>query len=265
MGTREPVLVDSGGGFPFLPLLLMVITGIIGITIWLTWMLLKSKNKKEMEVTPAATPPAVTASADPYLLGLQRSPSGEWDIRINGQRYRSLDAVPDAAVRKEVVAGLRELVTFSRDYIQKERDAQSPSRSPQKAPQSTPTSKPKSEASPATSPPPPSPSPQVTQPPPKKPKEAPRLRLSGEPVLKRSNAPATLMPTIDLAQEIGDLVEEMQAHAPQLRDRSIRLRNAASGGIEFTIDGIVYGAIDEIPDQDIQALIRAAIKEWEHR
>ena len=73
------------------------------------------------------------------------------------------------------------------------------------------------------------------------------------------------MPSLDLAGEIGEIVEEMQVRVPSLAGRSVRIQNAPGGGIQFAIDGIVYPDVDSIPDLDVQALIRAATQEWERR
>ena len=74
-----------------------------------------------------------------------------------------------------------------------------------------------------------------------------------------------MMPRIDLAREIGAIVDEMQAQVPQLQDRSIRLHNTASGGIQFAIDGVVYEDVHDIPDELVRKLIKAATREWERR
>lgn len=92
-----------------------------------------------------------------------------------------------------------------------------------------------------------------------------RVFLKGEPTLRRSDAAPTIMTALDLAREIGEIVAEMQARIPSMAQRSIKLQNAPSGGVHFAIDGIVYPDVNEIPDTDIQALIRAATKEWERR
>ena len=266
MGTREPILVESGGGFPFLPLLIMIVIGIIGISVWLTWLYFKSRNKSTGVVNiPAITPPTHN---DPDLLSLRHSLTGEWEIYVNGQRYRNLEAVPDEAVRQEVVKGIKTLANFVRKYIQKApRAAQL--RAAQPAPVPTPpaattvappdlaariTSLPKSSGLDAA---PPEISSAATI-------SSSRFRLK-EPALKRTYAPAQFIHTLNLAQEIGEIVDTLLVQSPTLRHRSIKLRNAASGGIEFTIDGIVYGDIHEIPDTEIQTLIQAAIKEWERR
>jgi hypothetical protein len=86
-----------------------------------------------------------------------------------------------------------------------------------------------------------------------------------EPALKRHEAAPELMPTIDLAREIGDIVAEMKGQNPDLANRSIRLYNSPGGGIYFAIDGETFENVDDIPDIQVQGLIRAATKEWERR
>jgi hypothetical protein len=266
MGTREPVFLDSSGNFPFLPLLLLVFSGIIGISFWLAWMFFKSKNRgrdDRIYVSSAPLPAATAPAAESYLLAMRRGESGEWEIYVNDVRYRALETVPGESVRREVVAGMKELVTFARSYLQKESAAgPSAAATAPAEPVAMPSTRPEKMAPPAPKPAPPAVKPTA---PPEATGGRPRLRLSNEPELKRTATPAQFMPTLDLAKDIGDIVEEMQKRAPALRDRSIRLRNAASGGVEFTVDGLVYASVDEIPEADIQALIRAAIKEWERR
>lgn len=76
---------------------------------------------------------------------------------------------------------------------------------------------------------------------------------------------SSMMPRIDLAREIGAIVDEMQAQVPQLQDRSIHLHNTPSGGIQFTIDGVVYEDVNDIPDELVRKLIKAVTREWERR
>ncbi len=242
------------------PMLIFLLIGIIGITFWLAWVIFKARYKKQLQIADAAAPPSLTeALRAASLLTLNRAPSGEWAIAVNGQRYPSLEAVPDDAVRQEVVAGLKELVAFARGYVQKEQIVQTqpaPEVQPEPVRPATPLTlalQMPSVAKPAAPPASASPTDKF------------RVFLKGEPALKRSGTLPTIMPTLDLAREISEIVSEMQASIPSLAQRSIRLQNAPSGGIHFAIDGIVYPDVNEIPDVDIQALIRAATKEWERR
>ncbi len=258
MGIQESMSLDF-----LLPLLLMIFVGIIGISFWLG-MYFKSRTQRNDPRLHVSSAPfsAATAPGESYLLGIRRSEIGEWEIYVKDVRYRALEAVPGDAVRREVVAGMKELVTFARSYLQKEPAAASSA--PSAAPVAVPPVAARPEA-PASPPPLKTPPPAVK---PTLPPEAaggpPRLRLRDEPELKRTAAPAQFL-TLDLAKDIGDIVEEMQQRTPALCDRTISLRNAASGGVEFALDGLVYATIEEIPDAAVQELIRAAIKEWERR
>ncbi|MGC9397059.1 MAG: hypothetical protein ACP5J4_19625 [Anaerolineae bacterium] len=273
-----------------LPMLGLLIVAIIGITFWLSWVIFKARHKKQLEASetePTPAPSFSVAPRDVYLLAIDHTPDGTWEITVNGELYPSLEAVPDDAVRKNVVAGLKKVVAFARSYVQKDQAAkkppspaippqpvrqpavrqpavqQPPAREPAVRLSTTPAAvAPDSRVPPAEKPAtPPAGAPQAVRPP----TETPRVFLRDEPPLKRSNAAPTIMTALDLAREIGAIVTEMQTRIPSLADRSIKLQNAPSGGVCFAIDGIVYADVNEIPDPDIQALIRAATKEWERR
>jgi len=250
----------------------VLIVGIIAITFWIAWMIFKARYKKQHSTANAAaatTPPFSIVPRDVFLLALDRAPDGAWEIAVNGKHYPTLEAVPDDAVRQDVVAGLKELAAFARSYVQKDRALKQPP-----APAATPPLEPAARVVAPVAPDnqaPPVRKPVAPVAPPAGPQIAPvptdRLRvfLKGEPSLKRSDAAPAIMPALDLAREIGEIVEEMQARIPSLAQRSIKLQDAPSGGVCFAVDGIVYATVDEIPDADVQALIRAATKEWERR
>lgn len=260
-----------------LPMLIFLLIGIVGITFWVAWVIFKARYKKRLKADEAVAgniPAFSVAPREVYLLAVDRTPNGAWEIAINGAYYPNLEAVPDEAVRQDVVAGLKEVVAFARSYVQKDQAAKKPTAPPQPAREpvaqaiAAPTriapaaTIPESRIRPAEKPVTPAPvAPQASPPP----MDKLRVYLKGEPALKRSDAAPTFMPTLDLAREIGEIVAEMQMSIPSLAQRSIKLQNAPSGGVHFAIDGIVYPDVNEIPDADIQALIRAATKEWERR
>ncbi|HOT91233.1 MAG TPA: hypothetical protein PLJ78_05515 [Anaerolineae bacterium] len=252
-----------------LPMIFFLVIGIIGVTAWTTWLIFRIRYKDKLQGTVTPPPEALFPESEhraSYLLGLTHTPDGAWEVDVQGVHYASLEAVPNDDLRQEVVAGLKELVAFARSYVQREQTAR-------KQPQPEPHAKPFPETvTPVASPVPQATEPQLT---PFSSVAKPaggqavqdrlRVYLKGEPELKRPDAAPTILPTLDLAREIGEIVAEMQARIPSLAHRSIRLQNAPSGGVQFAIDGIVYPNVDEIPDADIQALIRAATKEWERR
>ncbi|MFN2109511.1 MAG: hypothetical protein ACK2UI_07610, partial [Anaerolineae bacterium] len=168
-----------------------------------------------------------------------------------------------------------EVVAFARSYVQKDQAAKkppAPATPPQPARQQPAVQQPPArEPAVRLSTTPAAVAPDSRVPPVEKPvttpptADKPRLYLKDEPTLKRSDAAPTIMTALDLAREIGAIVEEMQARIPSLAGRSIKLQNAPSGGVCFAIDGLVYADVNESPDTEIQALIRAATKEWERR
>ena len=288
---RDPVLIGGAEGFPIeLVLLFFIMLGIIGLVYWLSRALGQREDEKSREARREAI--AAEASArPPGLLRLERGEDSAWLIYVNGKRYPTLDAVPDPEAREEVVAAMRQLVLFARDYVKKQksskekRKTQAPVQKPQ-TPPTEPKSPPASPPTPESAPrPKPSPKPRAEAPPlsgpggqlaPEQAAEALR-RLEAlkarskrraedrQPKLSATPGLSSMMPRIDLAKEIGAIVDEMQAQAPQLQGRSIRLHNTASGGIQFAIDGIVYEDVNDIPSELVRKLIKAATREWERR
>ncbi|MBN1872817.1 MAG: hypothetical protein JXA33_01190 [Anaerolineae bacterium] len=277
---RDPTLISSSGSFPVeLILLLFVLLGIIGLTIWITRYFNQQRSKpnvENQEPQGELSNPAYTPS---LLLTLDHSAAEQWDILIQGKRYRTLEEVPDDTVRREVVAGLRQLAGFARGYLRSQQAATATGQAelaqeeravvPQSAPfpprpapvgNTAPTSPPIQESVSGRLP-----IQSIAQRISAQTGTLSTQRFDEQDRLRTPNRPADLMPTIDLAREIGDIVNEMIALKPELAGRSIRLQNAPGGGINFAIDGQVYADVDHIPDPNIQALIRAATKEWERR
>ncbi len=236
--------------FPFIPVLIGLFVSILACTVWLTWNFTKAAMLNKMGESPEEPPQSrakerVSApgpgppEADSTLLSIRRGPTLMWEIRVQGQRYRTLQAVPEDEVKEEVVIALRELAAFARDYIQKSPAAKAPP--PAAPPRSEPT------VAPSTLPPALLGSPS---------------RGRGERETGRSSGS---MLSINLAQEIGDIVAELQEQVPALQKHAIDLQNVPGGGIRFLVNGEIYGDVSEIPDPKIQALIRHATKEWERR
>lgn len=224
------------------PLLVVLSISAVAIIVWLVWTLTRTKDSASdqsrvpsWQSHPEASEPR-TASEPPYLVGLHRDAfrrvgAGEWVIHIAGKPYTTLDAVPDPETRDQVVSALRAFADFSRGYIQKQK----------------PTSGPAVQASPGSGTP------------------VPGVTLPDEVALRREAALGATMPTIDLAKEIGDIVEEMVERSPTMRDHTIRLQNVPGQGIAFVVDGVRYSELNDIPSSTVQALIREATKEWERR
>ncbi len=218
-------------GTLLLPLFILAILIIVGLTAWLVITLIggdqKQESKRRQSGAKAQRSSSVTTSR---ILSVGRNSRGLWEVQVLGEPYQRLEDVPDAETRTEVVNAIRIVAAFGRNYIAKQGKT-APKRAETAAPNPTPI--------------PPLPS-----------KEA---------RLHRPTKPPTLIPQINLAKEISEILETKQQQRSSLAKRSIRLQNAPGGGVWFVIDGHTYTAVDEIPDLEVQALIRDATREWEKR
>ncbi len=240
------------------PLLIVVAISICVLVAWLgrSWLQTRASRQPSVDLSQGLHGPSapeepqvahepVPATVPPYLVGLRAEDAGGWTIHIAGRTYSALDAVPDPVLRDQVVAALRALVDFSRGYIQRTKGSTPPA-----SPQSATTPVPPLAAHPVPL--------RTTE-------HAPGASVLGEAPLHRDVAPGATVPTIDLAKEIGDIVEEMLDRSPALHSHSIRLQNVPGQGIAFVVDGIRYRELGDIPIPEVQTLIREATKEWERR
>ncbi len=77
--------------------------------------------------------------------------------------------------------------------------------------------------------------------------------------------PASVMPipSLNLADEINDIVQARLKYSPPMQNTRIEISSDPSGGIKILVDNQVYSSPDEIPDPTIKTLIKESIKEWE--
>ncbi len=253
------------------PLLIVLGIGALAIIVWLVWASTRPRLGAPSQAPerdpvqglstsePQTTSEPRTASEPPFLVGLRRGPTHpagatEWAIHINGKAYTALDAVPDAETRDQVVAALRALADFSRAYIQRTKMAAGSAVQAAAAP--TVPSRAIDLRAGSVFPD----QPVIRDLAAEKPSAASELQLP-----TRSVAPGATIPTIDLANEIGDIVEEMLDGLPALQNHVIRLQNVPGQGIAFVVNGIRYSELSDIPSPEVQTLIREATREWERR
>jgi hypothetical protein len=91
-----------------------------------------------------------------------------------------------------------------------------------------------------------------------KPKRGGLFGLGGAP------QPAPTLPGINLAQEINDIVQTRLRYSSLAANNKIEITLDLGGGIRIWVNNESFSSPDDIPDQDIRALIKASIKEWEH-
>jgi hypothetical protein len=218
-----------------LPVLILLVVGIVVIAVWLIWAATRSRGDTNVRVRANAGPEdagsrRATGESDRTadFLSIRRRARGEWEIHVEGRPYTTLEAVPNLQKRAEILSAFGALAAFTGD--------QHPS--------------------------PLSPGEQVLA-------NAERARLPiaarAAPSPGRRGAPDTALPTIDLAREIQEILDEMLARHPSLQGHAVTLQNRPGYGIAFVVDGAIHQEIADIPNPEIRTLIRDATKEWERR
>ena len=228
-----------------LPFLLgLVLLAIVALSAWLALTL--TRRSSETREGRGEGKLSLSAPSDGALVRLYRDEHGLWVVEVRGRPYRDLTEVEDAALRDEVLEGIRYLAAFGKRYAAQQREQAKGERAAPAVPEAAPAGrtevKPKLELVYGDR----------------------QARQARRPAMRPSRPP-TLLPQIDLAREIGDILEEMQAAHPALRERTIRLQNSPEGGVLFVVDGLLYEAVEAIPDGEVRALIRAATRAWEER
>jgi hypothetical protein len=75
----------------------------------------------------------------------------------------------------------------------------------------------------------------------------------------RPSAPANSIVT-----QIDTILQARLAGTP-LEDRGVFLTQSPEGGVIVYVGLTRYTGVDEVPDTEVKAAIRAAISEWEHK
>lgn len=65
-----------------------------------------------------------------------------------------------------------------------------------------------------------------------------------------------------IAEQIDAILQKHLAMDPKMSSRSVRLRQNATGGLRIEVDGKLYEKPTDIPDKDVQMMIKMAVKEW---
>jgi hypothetical protein len=218
---------------------------------------------------PPPVPPAAPASDTEELLRLARhSETGELVVQVAGQNYTKLTDITDKKIGQYILKLTAHLLSFTNGMIETEAGLKSvynPKLGPPPEPiASSPTPTP---AHPEPSPVP-GPSPEVdaallaslmVQP--TQPEEPqPRRGLFGR---RSRTGPQPILPSLNLADEINKIVQARLLASPLAATTNIEITDDLSGGIRIRVNGIPYASPDDIPEAEVQELIRASIKQWE--
>jgi len=204
-------------------------------------------------VTPMASPAATPARPDEVLLmQVWQDAAGVLVVQVDGQRYRRLFDIRDGAVGRRVLDTINRLVAFSRGEESRGAPIVQPPAAPAQAPQPRVVAEEQAQAI----------LDELRQP-----KVAPKKsRISMDPVpLRRRSEAQTPGLTLNLADEIDQLLQIRVDTDPDLSRRYVHVTSAPDGELRFVIDNSRYNALEEVPEVDVQALIRAAITDWEAR
>ncbi|MCB0164100.1 MAG: hypothetical protein KDI79_07740 [Anaerolineae bacterium] len=219
--------------------------------------------------------PLPTSAALPYsaeLLRLLRDQHGRLIVEVDGRQYSKLTDVADKKVGQYILDLTAHLLAFTNGVV------------------ATPTGI-KSLAVPKTGDLPmpmisrpadlPAPSPGAVQVPPPPPEDAESKllaslkdsRLESETLRQKSGffgiakpAPApTVLPALNLADEINDIVQARLRSSSLEKNNVIAISSDPGGGIRIKVNDRYYASPDEITDPAVRDLIKSSIKEWERR
>ena len=111
----------------------------------------------------------------------------------------------------------------------------------------------------------PSDSPQTTMQPANQAAPAPKKTMLD--LLARSTQPPP-RPAVEIAKSIAAQVDEIlqtRIQGTELEQRAIRLMELPGKGMVVMIGLDQYDSVNDVPDSEIQAVLRAAVKEWEDK
>ena len=215
----------------------------------------EAEDKKLQPVPPL--PPASPPDETP-ILNVGMGPDGQLRLKLDGQRADT--SVLDAEQRKRLIA----VLTQMRPWLEAPKSTPAPAAprtaSPSQevpSPQGTSLSDRLSQvaAAPTAQPTPPSsPAPAQKQVPAPK----PAAPVPDDEDDKGKSAPQSIVAQIDA------VLQARLAGTP-LADRGIRLQESIDGGVLVWVGVNKFEGVDDVPDDEIKAVIRGAITQWEDK
>lgn len=196
----------------------------------------EAEEKKEEPAHSSPPTPVTVKVDDPGLLRIKNE-NGYLTLDLDGSR------VDTGVLTNEQRKRLIEMLTLMRPWLEG-----------------------KPVAAPATPPPPAAPTPQ--------PKPAPVLSTSltpqpaSQPTASRSTTIAKedrpSAPAGSIVNQIDSVLQARLVGTP-LEDRGVFLTQSPEGGVTVYVGLTKYMSIEDVPDPEIKAAIRAAISEWENK
>jgi hypothetical protein len=216
----------------------------------------EEQEKKEHPLSAPARPETITMD-DPGLLRIKNE-NGAFVLDLDGQRVNPISL--SSGQRRRLI----DMVNLIRPWLEG-RAAPAPAPAPASKPAPPPSqpatvedrlsaigSTPAPQDTPASPPPPVPPARQTAQPPP-----GPRPSS-----IAKEDRPA--VPANSIVGQIDSILQARLA-GTHLEDRGIFLTQSPEGGVNVYVGLKRYNGIDDVPDAEIKAAIRAAISEWENK
>ena len=199
---------------------------------------------------------AAAGSAHEVLRVLRDNLTGRVVIELGGQRYSSLDDVLDPDLRRALQLTLTDLAAFQGDL-----SAGEPARPSQPMPAVQPPPERVEQAAPARPSNPPAPrgmSYEAQSLP--RPSMNPFKQMAVLREMSKNPPPATMT----ITEQIDAVLQE-HIRGTALVERGIHMRPGPRGDAVFYLDGTSYTGVEELPDEAVRVVVRAAIAEWEAR
>ena len=224
------------------------------------------------EVSPAAPPASAVLSDSAELLRLLRDQSGQLVVEVDGRRYTKLADVSDKKVGQYILELTAHLLAFTNGVIATPAGIKSLS-VPKTGNLPMPMVSRQADL--------PSPAPTAGQVSVPSPEDVEHKllaslkdsRIESETLRQKSGLlgvikpppPPANIPTLNLADEINDIVQARLRSSPLEKSNEIVISSDPGGGIRIKVNNRYYSSPDEITDPAVRDLIKSSIKEWERR
>ncbi|RPJ28284.1 MAG: hypothetical protein EHM33_04995 [Chloroflexi bacterium] len=200
----------------------------------------KAEEQAEKKDQPPPQPKTVTVD-DPGLLRLKNE-NGSFTLDLDGARVNPTSLLPEQ--RKRLV----EILSIMRPWLE---GRSAPAPSVTMSPAHPPT---------LSNQPPPTPAPVQPAPPPLP--ASPQTSAPKPGTIAKEDRPSA--PAGSIVTQIDSILQARLAGTP-LEERGVFLTESAQGGVNVYVGLTRYSGVDEVPDPEVKAAIRAAITEWENK
>lgn len=202
----------------------------------------EKKNAPPAEPLPPASPPI--PSDEIPVLDVSMAPDGKLRLKMDGQRMDT--SALGGEGRKRLIA----ILTQMRPWLEAPKRAAPPPAQPKPASPQQAVSSPQASSTPNPIPPAVPPAPVNDE------------RPTAPPPDNGDDEPAP--PPGSMVAQIDSLLQARLVGTP-LADRGIRLQEALGGGVIFWVGVSKYESVEDVPDEQVQKVIRKAIAQWEDK